>query len=213
MTARGRKPSARAVATARSRLSGARLKLVSSTSANTGVAPSSATTSAVAMKVKSGQITASPGPIAFAISTSSSASVPLAQPMAWRAPQKAASSASNSRTSGPWMNWQWASTRAIASSMARPSRRRCAATSMNGIGAGWRRCGRFIAVRSCTETGSAGQPPRTRAAARRARQGAAFEAADRDLEARHALLAGHRGLAWSRIALANACSSARSGSA
>ena len=59
----------------------------------TGVAPQSATTSAVAQKVKAGQITASPGPIPQAISTSRSASVPLEQAIAWRAPQNAASSA------------------------------------------------------------------------------------------------------------------------
>ena len=70
MTARGRKPSARAVATAASRLAGSRLKVFGWTSTNTGVAPSRATTSAVAAKVKSGQNTASPGPIAHAISTS-----------------------------------------------------------------------------------------------------------------------------------------------
>ena len=71
------------------------MKVVSSTSANTGVAPTSATTSAVAQKVKDGQITASPGPMPLAISASTSASVPLAQVTAWRAPQNAASSASN----------------------------------------------------------------------------------------------------------------------
>jgi len=35
----------------------------------------------------------------------------------------------------PRMNWQWSSTRASASSIARPNRRRWAATSMNGMGA------------------------------------------------------------------------------
>jgi hypothetical protein len=45
----------------------------------TGVAPRSATTSAVAAKVKVGQMTASPAPMPLARSTISNASVPLAQ--------------------------------------------------------------------------------------------------------------------------------------
>ena len=52
--------------------------------------------------------TASPRPMPFAISGSSNASVPLAQVMAWRAPQNAARSASTACTSGPRMNWQCA---------------------------------------------------------------------------------------------------------
>jgi hypothetical protein len=91
----------RAVATARFRLAASRLNVLASTSANTGVAPNSTTTSAVAQNVNAGQITASPRPIFHAISTSMRASVPLAQPIAWRAPQKSASSVSNSATSGP----------------------------------------------------------------------------------------------------------------
>ena len=75
-------PALRAVAMARRQLSGSRLKLASSTSAKTGVAPTSATTSAVAVKVKAGQITASPGPTPLAMRTSSKASVPLEQVMA-----------------------------------------------------------------------------------------------------------------------------------
>ncbi|MHC2439241.1 hypothetical protein ACVMB0_006616 [Bradyrhizobium sp. USDA 4451] len=55
------------------------LKVSSSTSTNTGVAPVSVTTSPVAQKVKVGHSTASPGPTFFAINTISSASVPLAQ--------------------------------------------------------------------------------------------------------------------------------------
>ena len=58
-----------------------------STSANTGVAPISTATSAVAQNVKDGHSTASPGPMPFARSTSSSASVPLAQVTACFAPQ------------------------------------------------------------------------------------------------------------------------------
>src|SRR5215831_823273 len=122
MTALGLSPRRLAWAIARLRLAGSMLNVASSTSANTGVAPSSATTSAVAQNVKEGQITASPGPMPFAISTSTSASVPLAQLMAWRAPQNVASSPSRTATSGPRMNWQCAVTRAIASSIRAPSR-------------------------------------------------------------------------------------------
>ncbi len=53
-----------------------------STSARTGVAPASATTSAVAQKVKVGQMTASPGPMPQAINTKRNASVPLEQAIA-----------------------------------------------------------------------------------------------------------------------------------
>jgi hypothetical protein len=67
------------------------------------VAPSQATTSAVAAKVKAGQNTASPDFTPFAISTRARASVPLAQVIACLAPQQAASSASNCATSGPMM--------------------------------------------------------------------------------------------------------------
>ena len=55
------------------------LKVASSTSTKTGVAPVSATASPVAQNVNDGQNTASPRPTPFAISTISSASVPLAQ--------------------------------------------------------------------------------------------------------------------------------------
>jgi hypothetical protein len=79
MIALGCSPSRPATAQALTTLSGSRLKLASSTSAKTGVAPTSATTSAVAANVKVGQMTASPGRIAFAISTIIKASVPLAQ--------------------------------------------------------------------------------------------------------------------------------------
>ena len=112
------------------------LKVASSTSTNTGVAPVSATASPVAQKVKDGHSTASPGPMPLAISTISSASVPLAQLTTCLAPQKSASRASSCVTSGPLMNWQWASTRATASSIDLPSRRRCAAMSMKGTGSG-----------------------------------------------------------------------------
>jgi hypothetical protein len=115
------------------------LKLVGSTSTNTGVAPVSATASPVAQNVKDGQNTASPRPTSLAISTIRSASVPLAQLTTCLAPLKAASSASSWVTSGPLMNWQCPSTRDTASSIDLPSRRRCAAMSMKGTGSG-RRC-------------------------------------------------------------------------
>ena len=54
MITRGTSPSRRATVTARRALSGAMLKVSASTSANTGVAPSSATTSAVAQNVNDG---------------------------------------------------------------------------------------------------------------------------------------------------------------
>src|SRR6516225_1942637 len=80
------------------------LKVASSTSTNTGVAPVSATASPVAQNVNDGQNTASPGPTPFAISTINSASVPLAQVTTCLAPQKAPSAASSWLTSGPLMN-------------------------------------------------------------------------------------------------------------
>jgi hypothetical protein len=110
------------------------LNVVASTSTNTGVAPTRTATSAVAQKVNDGQSTASPGPTPIARSARINASVPLAQVTTWRASQNAASSASNARTSGPRMNWQWLRTRPTAASMAEPSLRRWAATSINGIG-------------------------------------------------------------------------------
>ena len=76
------------------------LKVASSTSTNTGVAPVSATASPVAQNVNDGQSTASPGPMPFAISTISSASVPLAQLTTCLAPQKAASAASSASLPG-----------------------------------------------------------------------------------------------------------------
>ena len=66
------------------------LKVFSSTSTNTGDAPVNATASPVALNVNDGQITASPWPMFLAISTISSASVPLAQLTTCFAPLKAA---------------------------------------------------------------------------------------------------------------------------
>ena len=95
-----------AAAMPRSRLAGSRLNVASSTSTNTGVAPTSATDSAVAENVNAGQNTASPFPTPSAIRMSTSASVPLETPIECFAPQKAERSRSSSRTSGPLTNWQ-----------------------------------------------------------------------------------------------------------
>ena len=58
-----------------------------SMSANTGVAPTRATASAVAANVNAGTITSSPGPTSSARSARTSASVPLAQPIACAPPR------------------------------------------------------------------------------------------------------------------------------
>jgi hypothetical protein len=82
------------------------------------VAPSSTTTSAVAMNVNGVVITSSPGLVPSAISAISSASVPDATVMQWRAPVYAASRPSSSATSGPMMYWPWSSTAWMRASMA-----------------------------------------------------------------------------------------------
>lgn len=64
---------------------GSMLKDTGSMSANTGVAPSRATASAVAMKVKGEVKTASPGPTPRASRAMIRPSVPEAQPTAYRA--------------------------------------------------------------------------------------------------------------------------------
>ena len=71
------------------------LKVASSTSTKTGVAPVRATASPVAQKVKDGHSTASPGPTPFAIKIIKSASVPLEQVTTCLALEKAASAASS----------------------------------------------------------------------------------------------------------------------
>src|SRR4051812_14122145 len=121
----------------------------------------------------------------FAISTSTSASVPLATPIACRAPQNSPSARSRSPTSGPLINWQCSVTRAMASSMRLPRRRRCAVTSMKGI----------ESIRVCWFITNPGTMRLARNLARLAgRNGhAALQAPHRDFEARHALGAGHRG--------------------
>ena len=84
-------------------LAGSRLKVAASISANTGVAPTSDTASAVAKKVNGLVITSSPGPMPKARSASTRASVPLATATAWRTPTQSAASASKARTLGPRM--------------------------------------------------------------------------------------------------------------
>ena len=73
-------------------------------SANTGFAPSRHTALAVAKNVKLGTITSSPGPTPSAISASSSASLPDAQPTACSVPQYSAIAASNFAHAGPCTN-------------------------------------------------------------------------------------------------------------
>jgi hypothetical protein len=68
-------------------LAGSRLKLSGSMSANTGVAPTMEIASAEAKKVNGVVITSSPGPMSSARNASTSASVPLATPVAWSAPR------------------------------------------------------------------------------------------------------------------------------
>src|ERR1700754_3907742 len=101
MTAFGLRPSFLAVAIPRASDSAVMLKLVSSTSTNSGVAPVRATGEAVAQNVNDGQNTASPGPAPIAISTMTSASVPLAQVMTCLAPQNSDSAFSSATTPGP----------------------------------------------------------------------------------------------------------------
>src|SRR5260370_27592634 len=93
------------------------------------------------------------------------------------------------------MNWQWASTRPTASSTDLPSRRRCAAMSMNGTGSG-RRCwfmepckdwGRGIGARLADDAARplAGGGGCGRFHGR-------LEATDRNFKAGHAFVARHR---------------------
>src|SRR5712664_314553 len=218
ITALGFRPDFVAVAMPRVSEPGSMLKVVSSTSTNTGVAPVRATASPVAQNVNDGQNTASPRPTPLAISTISSASVPLAQLTTCLAPLKSASAASSCVTSGPLMNWQWVSTRETASSTDLPSRRRCAARSMKGTGSG-RRCwfmlpcevleGDICAwslafnhgrARYCwvingeSRLQLADDTPRPLAGGRgRGGLGGSFQAADRNFKAGHAFVAGHRG--------------------
>ena len=110
------------------------MQLSSVTSTKTGVAPTSATTPAVAGKVKPGTKTASPGPIPSAISAIWRASVPLAQVTAWATPARAASAVSSSATAGPRTKRPSSSTRAMAASISALRRRYCASRSMKAMG-------------------------------------------------------------------------------
>ena len=92
------------------------LKVPGNTSANTGVIPSSATTSTVATKVKEQVISSSPAFRPSAIIAICKASVPLAQPMVCFTPRYALSSFSNSFTSGPLMKAVLSITRRWAAS-------------------------------------------------------------------------------------------------
>src|SRR6266446_9171111 len=194
ITAFGLRPSLIAVAMPRLSELASMLKVASSTSTNTGVAPVSATGSPVAQNVNDGQSTASPRPTPLAISTISSASVPLAHVTTCLAPLKAASSSSSCATSGPLMNWQWASTRSTASSRDLPSRRRCAAMSINGRGSG-RRCWFMEPCKSWErDIGARLADDATRPLARGGGcgwPGGGFQTTGRDFEAGHAFIAGH----------------------
>src|ERR1700674_747552 len=196
ITALGCRPHLIAVAMPRFSEPASMLKVASSTSTKTGVAPVSATASPVALNVNDGQNTASPRPTPFAISTISSASVPLAQVTTCLAPLKTASSASSCATSGPLINWQWASTRETASSTELPSRRRCAAISMKGTGSGrwcWFMEPCKIVWVLDNESGLTDDAPRSLAGGRSGGgPGGTFKATDRDLETGDALVAGHR---------------------
>ena len=72
---------------ARATSAGSRFSVAGLMSAKTGVAPRRAIASAVAKNVNAGQITSSPAPIPSASSASTSASVPLATPIACWTPR------------------------------------------------------------------------------------------------------------------------------
>ena len=93
------------------------LAVSSSTSTNTARAPSSTIISAVAAKVKGVVTTSSPGLMSSAMSAMSSASVPEATLMQWRAPTRPASFSSSSAHSGPRMYCPWSSTRWMRASI------------------------------------------------------------------------------------------------
>src|SRR5579862_1593496 len=95
------------------------------------------------------------------------------------------------------MNWQCVSTRPTASSTVEPSRRRWAAMSMNGMFS-IRRCWFMEPCKGWDniERWSLTDKARPLAGRRaRSRLGRIFQAADRDLEAGDALVAGHRRMA------------------
>ena len=86
-------------------------------SISTGVAPTISMAATVATAVCETVATAQPGPTPSARNASASASVPLAQPMAWAAPSQAANSVSKARPSTPRMYQPEASARATAASI------------------------------------------------------------------------------------------------
>ena len=90
--------------TARAARFGSRLKLTSSTSTNTGFAPTRRTTSAELIHVNGVVTTSSPGPIPRPRNAISRLTVPLPVVIAWRTPTRRASSRSSSSISGPMMN-------------------------------------------------------------------------------------------------------------
>ena len=74
------------------------LNVSSSTSTNSGRAPHSSTTFAVAMKENAGRTTMSPTPTPRASNEACSAAVPLLRATAWADPTRSATRSSNSRT-------------------------------------------------------------------------------------------------------------------
>jgi hypothetical protein len=93
------------------------LNVMGSMSQNTGLSPAFQTAPAVAKKVKAGRITSSPGSSSSAFSGRRRASVPLAQPTAWRQPTRSAISVSSRSTAGPRMKrWERTTSMSAASS-------------------------------------------------------------------------------------------------
>lgn len=97
------------------------------------MAPRATTDSAVAIMVKSGMRTSSPGPTPRASSMRRMASVPLPTPMAWAAPSHDRKASSNSPTSGPAMNRPWRRTAPTASESSPRSAVFCLVGSETGI--------------------------------------------------------------------------------
>ena len=93
------------------------LPLSASTSAKTGLAPSSMAQKAEATNERGVTTTSSPGPMPKARSASSSASEPLASAMPWPPPKRLVHAASKATTSGPvhWLTLPERSTAAAAS--------------------------------------------------------------------------------------------------
>ena len=109
------------------------LKVASSTSTNTGVAPTREMAPAVAKNVYGVVKTSSPGPISSAISARISASEPDAQPIAYLAPQYAAISPSSFFTSSPKINFCESTTRTISARTSSRTCLCCACRSKSGI--------------------------------------------------------------------------------